>query len=140
VSVKERRTKVPGEAAQLSVLSGFLCEFWSAAELAQAQRAPFELALEEVFVNIVMHGARPGTVPCVEVSLARAEDGVTMTFEDDGPEFDPLSMPAPDVNAGLGERPVGGLGIFLVRRMMDAVSYQRVGVRNRLSMTKYLAR
>lgn len=135
--MKERRATVPADAAQLGVLTQFLCDFWSAADLVPAQRATFELALEEVFMNIVMHGTRPDKVPRVQVSLAMATDGLTMTVEDDGPTFDPLSVPAPDITAGLAERPVGGLGVFLVRQTMDAVSYQRVGMRNRLSMTKY---
>jgi serine/threonine-protein kinase RsbW len=137
--VKEQRARVPGDAAHLSVLTAFLQEFWSASQLAPAQRTAFELALEEVFTNIIRHGRRPGMVPSVEVSLARITEGITMTIEDDGPEFDPLSQPAPDVTASLAERPVGGLGILLVRQMMDAVSYERAGARNRLSMTKYLA-
>lgn len=131
---------VPADAAQLTVLTDFLREFWSAASLASGEQTTFELALEEVFMNIVMHGAQPGRVPSVEVSLVVATDGLTMTVEDDGPRFDPLSLPAPDVTAGLEARPVGGLGVHLVRQMMDAVSYQCVGTRNRLSMTKYQVR
>jgi anti-sigma regulatory factor (Ser/Thr protein kinase) len=128
---------VPADAAQLTVLTQFLRDFWSAADLVPAQRTTFELALEEVFMNIVIHGA-PGT--WVHVSLTPAADGVTMTVEDDGPPFDPLSLPPPDVGAGLDERPIGGLGVFLVRQMMDTISYQRVGARNQLSMTKHRAR
>ena len=59
--------------------------------------------------------------------------------EDDGPAFDPLLLPAPDVAASLEERKVGGLGVFLVRQMMDAVRYQRVATRNQLRMTKRLS-
>lgn len=136
-SSPEGRLAVPNEAAQLPVLTAFLKEFWSAAALPADGSLPFELALEEVFMNIVMHGTRPDKVPRVQVSLAVATDGLTMTVEDDGPTFDPLSLPAPDITLGLAERPVGGLGVFLVRQTMDAVSYQRVGMRNRLSMTKY---
>jgi anti-sigma regulatory factor (Ser/Thr protein kinase) len=131
---------VPADAAQLTVLTDFLHEFWSAASLASTQRTTFELALEEIFINVVKHGTRPGRVPSVEVSLVAATDGVTMTIEDDSPQFDPLSLPAPDITAGLAERPVGGLGVFLVRQVMDEVTYQRVGNRNRLSMTKYQVR
>jgi len=131
---------VPADAAQLTVLTDFLREFWSGASLASAEQTTFELALEEVFTNIVRHGTQPGKVPSVEVSLVVATDGLTMTIEDDGPRFDPLSLPAPDITACLDERPVGGLGVFLVRQMMDAVSYQYLGTRNRLSMTKYEVR
>lgn len=135
----ERRTSVPSDAAQLWVLTQFLQEFWSAADLPPVQALPFELALEEVFMNVVMHGSTAaGTAALVEVSLSLAEDGLTMTVEDNGPYFDPLSLPTPDVTAGVAERPVGGLGVFLVRQMMDTVSYERVAGRNQLRMSKSL--
>jgi len=138
--VNARRTTVPSEAAQLPVLTRFLQEFWSAADLPPAEALPFELALEEIFMNVVMHGSPAGSVPQVDVSLALAHGGLTLTVEDDGPPFDPLSLPAPDTTAGLDERRFGGLGVFFVRQMMDAVSYQRVGARNQLTMAKQLAR
>ena len=131
-----RRARVPAEAAQLPALMGLLGEFCSETQLAPAHQAAFELALEEIFTNIIKHGTRPGIVPWVELSLAAAANGLTMTFEDDGPQFDPLSLPEPDVTASLEERPLGGLGMYLVRRMMDAVDYQRVGTRNRLTLTR----
>jgi len=131
---------VPADAAQLTVLTSFLRKFCSATSLASMHVKTFELALEEIFINVVRHGTRPDRVPSVEVSLVMATDGLTMTIEDDSPQFDPLSLPAPDVTAALAERPIGGLGVFLVRQMMDEVKYQRVGTRNRLSMTKYHAR
>jgi anti-sigma regulatory factor (Ser/Thr protein kinase) len=134
--VNKPRTCVPGDAAQLPVLTQFLHEFWSAASLPPAEVMNFELALEEIFMNVVMHGSRPGTMPQVEVSLLLADGGVTMTIEDNGPEFDPLTLPRPDVEANIGDRPIGGLGVFLVRQIMDAVSYHRIGSHNRLCMSK----
>ncbi len=149
--MNEGRLAVPGDAAQLPVLAHFLQQFWSTAGLPAAALNSFELALEEIFINVVMHAAHAahaahsvhathavhgGSVPRVEVALALTADGVTMALEDDGPAFDPLSLPAPDVAASLDERPVGGLGVFLVRQLMDSVSYTRVGARNRLSLTK----
>jgi serine/threonine-protein kinase RsbW len=136
--VTARSTAVPADAAQLTVLTGFLREFGSAVALDAAHVQTFELALEEIFMNIVMHGSQPGSTPLVEVSLQRAAESVTMTVEDNGPEFDPLSLPPPDVSAGLADRPVGGLGVFLVRKMMDTVSYARISGRNQLRMSKRL--
>jgi serine/threonine-protein kinase RsbW len=138
--VTTRCTAVPADAAQLTVLTGFLREFGMAVALDAAQVGPFELALEEIFMNIVMHGSRPGIAPRVELSLHRDAESVTMTVEDDGPEFDPLSLPPPDVTASLEDRRVGGLGVFLVRKMMDTVSYARVAGRNQLRMSKRLDR
>jgi anti-anti-sigma factor len=136
---RERRTAVPADAAHLPALMQFLSEFWSSAALPTTEAMPFELALEEVFMNVVMHGSPPGALPRVEVALALTDSGLTITVEDDGPPFDPLSLPAPDVSLGLEERRVGGNGVFLVRQMMDAVRYQRVDGRNQLKMTKHLA-
>jgi anti-sigma regulatory factor (Ser/Thr protein kinase) len=127
---------VPSEAAQLPVLTQFLQEFWSSADLPPAETVTFELALEEIFMNVAMHGSSAGRVPQVEVSLALSDGCLTLMIEDDGPSFDPLSLAAPDVTASLEERRVGGLGVFLVRQMMDAVSYQRLRGHNQLSMTK----
>ena len=133
-----RRTAVPADAAQLSVLTEFLREFGSAAGLAPTQVGTLELALEEIFLNIVLHGSEPGSAPQVEVSLELETDAVTMTVDDDGPQFDPLSLPPPDVTATLADRRVGGLGVFLVRELMDTVSYARVAGRNQLRMSKRL--
>ena len=132
----KRHMNVPSDAAQLPILTQFLQEFWSAAGLPPAEATTFELALEEIFMNVVMHGSPAGRAPRVEVFLALCEGSLTLIVEDDGPSFDPLSLAAPDVTASLEERHVGGLGVYLVRQMMDAVSYQRLGVRNQLTMTK----
>ena len=134
-----RRTAVPADPAQLSVLTEFLREFGSAAALAPAQVGTFELALEEIFMNIVMHGSQPGIAPRVEVSLNLGIESVTMTVEDDGPQFDPLSLPPPDVTASLADRKVGGLGVFLVRNIMDTITYARTAGRNQLRISKRLA-
>ena len=90
-------------------------------------------------MNIVMHGSQPGIASSVEVSLALADDRLTMTVEDNGPPFNPLTAPSPDITSSLAERPVGGLGVFLIRQLMDAVSYSRIGTRNQLRMTKHFA-
>ena len=133
-----RRMAVPADAAQLTVLNQFLREFWMAATLAPADMQTFELALEEIFMNIVMHGSQPGSTPWLEVSLDRAAEAVTLTVQDDGPQFDPLSVPPPDVTTSLVDRRAGGLGVFLVRKMMDTVSYARIAGRNQLRMSKRL--
>lgn len=132
------RCAVPAEGSQLAVLTQFLREFWTTAGLAPDRMGSFELALEEIFLNIVMHGSRPGSAPRVEVALDLGADLVTMTVEDDGPQFDPLRLAHPDVTASLADRRVGGLGVHLVRNVMDTVSYARIGGRNQLRMARRL--
>ena len=132
---RRARLVVLNEAARLPALTRFLQEFWVAAGLPAEPAQAFELALEETFVNIALHGAPVGSAR-VEVSLHLAGGQLTLAVEDDGPAFDPLSMPPPDVTARLEDRPVGGQGIHLVRQVMDEVSYRRVGKRNQLRMSK----
>jgi anti-sigma regulatory factor (Ser/Thr protein kinase) len=138
--VNEWRRSVPSDAAQLPVLTQFLQEFWSAVSLPSAQAMSFELALEEIFMNVVMHSSSVTGAPHIEVSLVLAGGAVVLTIEDDGAEFDPLTLPQPNLEASLGERPIGGLGVFLVRQLMDTVSYQRLGATNRLRMSKHVER
>ena len=61
-----------------------------------------------------------------------------MVVDDDGAPFDPLQAPEPDTSRPVEERPVGGLGILIVRRLMDEITYHRAGGRNRLTMRKKL--
>ena len=136
-AVREERTTAANEEAQLEQLTAFLKSFWSAAQLPPASALPFELALEEIFMNTVMHGAPAGQTR-VEVTLSLAGRELTLTVADDGPPFDPLSLPAPDTTAGLEERRVGGQGVHLVRQMMEAVAYQRVGPLNVLRMRRQI--
>ncbi len=138
--MNQSRTTVPCEAAQLPALAKFLQDFWAAARLPPEHSLAFEIALEEIFMNVVTHGTPAGSQARVEVCLALAEDSLTLAVEDGGPPFDPLTLPAPDTRSPLEERQVGGLGVYFVRQLMDAVSYSRVGARNRLRMTKHLAR
>jgi serine/threonine-protein kinase RsbW len=138
--VNECRTSVPSEAAQLSTLAKFLQEFWSAADLPPALSLAFEIALEEIFMNVVTHGTPAGSHGRVDVCLALTEDSLTLAVEDEGPPFDPLKLAAPNTHSPLEERRVGGLGVYFVRQLMDAVSYARVGARNQLRMTKHLVR
>ncbi|MBP2672866.1 MAG: hypothetical protein H6Q85_2932 [candidate division NC10 bacterium] len=71
----------------------------------------------------------------IDVTIERRGDAVDMTVTDDGPAFDPLQLPEPDVTAPLEGRQPGGLGVHLVRKLMDRVEYARAGGRNRLTMT-----
>ena len=128
--------QVAAHAAELAGLNQYLSEFWGAAGLSPESQFPFELALEEVFMNVVMHGSTPEHVPTVEVSLAREGEDVVLSFADTGPPFDPLEAPNPDVEAAIEDRPIGGLGIYLLREMMDEFTYARLHGRNCLTLRK----
>ena len=92
------------------------------------------LVLEELGLNVMTHGQQAGARE-LEVILTSEPDTVTMEIVDDGPPFDPLrdALP-PDTDAPLDERPVGGLGVHLVREMMDEVRYRYEDGKNRLTL------
>jgi serine/threonine-protein kinase RsbW len=96
-----------------------------------------------VLANVVRHGLESrGQAATVELEL-RLDVGVEppvceVVVADDGPEFDPLSATEPDTSLGVEERPIGGLGIALVRRLMDEIEYERREGRNRLRLRRRL--
>ena len=95
------------------------------------------LALEELWLNVVNHG-HDGGFHEVEIELTSEEGAVTIEITDDGKPFDPLQdAPNPSVNAPLDDRPIGGLGVYLVREMMDEMEYKREDGKNRLTLVKH---
>ena len=117
---------------------GFLQGFWEEAELPAALGFTFELALEEVFLNVALHGADGNRVPSVVLELTACDTEVVLVVTDDARPFDPLTLATPDTTAALEDRTIGGLGVHLVRQMMDTVTYSHEAGRNRLRMTKNL--
>ena len=92
-----------------------------------------ELAVEEAVVNICLYAYEvpPGELL---VRIEPAEPRFVVELIDEGVPFDPLAEVAPDMHAGVEDRAIGGLGIFLVRRVMDEVAYLREGSRNVLKL------
>jgi anti-sigma regulatory factor (Ser/Thr protein kinase) len=129
---------VAARATELAALTRFVASFWTEAKLPAAASYPFELALEEVFVNIVSYATDPARPGRVTVAFASAPDHVRMTISDDSAAFDPLSLASPDTSGELEERRVGGLGIHLIRTMMDEVTYRHEANQNHLTMIKHL--
>ena len=89
----------------------------------------FHLALDELLTNTLTYGFPAGGPNVVSIDIAVNED-VHVTLSDDGIAFDPLQAPVPDIDAPLEDRPVGGLGVHLVRQLIPKLSYRREGGRN----------
>jgi anti-sigma regulatory factor (Ser/Thr protein kinase) len=96
----------------------------------------FQTALDDVLTNIVDYAGEARQAP-IEVRVRLHPDALEAEVIDDGVSFDPLdSARTPDLAAGVEERPIGGLGVHLVRRLMDDVRYRREHDRNHLTLTK----
>jgi anti-sigma regulatory factor (Ser/Thr protein kinase) len=94
------------------------------------------LVLEELVLNIIDYGFDDGKDEHdLEVVLVSDDDALTIEITDDGIPFDPLTdAKKPDVDAPLEDRPIGGLGVHLVRTMMDEVTYEREDGKNHLTL------
>jgi serine/threonine-protein kinase RsbW len=96
------------------------------------------LALDELLSNVVRHGGPEGAAPIL-VSFAVLAEHLEVEIADASLPFDPLQQPAPDRTAGLEARPIGGLGIALVRATMADVRYERRDGRNVVTVTVRLS-
>ena len=94
------------------------------------------LVLEELGQNILSYGGHEeDRNPEIEIVLISEEDSLTIEVVDDGRPFNPLQdAQTPDIEALLGDRPIGGLGVHLVKTLMDDLSYERAAGKNHLTM------
>ena len=93
------------------------------------------VAVEEIFVNVA-HYAYCGESGDVFVSLDEEGENLKLVFSDSGIPFDPLEKSDPDITLSADERQIGGLGIFMVKKSMDSVYYERRDGKNILTMIK----
>jgi len=133
------RTTIANTLADLAGVPQWIAEFAAAQGISGAIVSELNVALDEVLSNIVKYGYADDEVHRIEIQLTISEAAIEAQIEDDGIAFDPLAVPAPDLNAPLAERKVGGLGIHFVRTLMSEVTYSRAAGRNRLVLVKYLA-
>ena len=122
--------------SELRKVNQHLDEFGARHRLGPKILHDLKLALEEIVTNIISHGYADEREHEIRVRLRVQWQEVTVEVEDDGKAFNPLEVPVPDVTRPLEERPVGGLGIHLVRTLMDGLEYKRQGNTNLLTMTK----
>lgn len=123
------------EKEQLDVCLSFVNEQLQLAECSKKIINQIDLAIEEIFVNIVMHGYQ--TIKGeIEVHLDIYRDVMTLIFKDRGIPFNPLSKIDPDITLSLDDRQVGGLGIYLSKKLMDSMEYSFANGQNILTIKK----
>jgi len=97
-----------------------------------------QIATEEPIVNIISY-AYPDKNGNIEITCSgRKGKGLVIEIVDWGVPFDPMSMPEPDIDAPMDDRKIGGLGIYIMRKLMDEVNYERMENQNILTLVKYL--
>lgn len=126
--------KSPAKIEYLERLIEFVADHAEMAGFTVNRITQIELAAEEVLVNIFQY-AYPRTDGDVVIDCRSEDDvGLILEISDNGTPFNILEVPDPDVTADISEREVGGLGVFLVKKMADEVRYRRRGKSNILTL------
>lgn len=133
-----RELVLPAQVENLSAVLSFLEEQLEEASCPMKQVMQITVAAEEVFVNIASYAYEPGS-GMAEVRFQLTQDSRTavVTFIDSGIPFNPLEKEDPNVTLSAAERDIGGLGIFMTKKTMDEVRYERVNGQNVLTLIKH---
>ena len=130
--------RLRGVLADLDTVYGAISDLAQRHVLREDVIHPLRLALDELITNVVEHGfhGRALDQRHLVLRLDASGDVVEATIEDDGIPFDPTIVAAADPGGELDDRPIGGLGLHLVRRSIDGMHYRRDGDSNLLTITK----
>ena len=131
--------RLRNDISELERLADAVSRFCRGVGLPDELGLDLQLALEELFANSVMHG-KSVDPDGVVVRLELKGDRIEAELEDGGVEFNPLHQPDPEIGGALLGRSVGGLGVYLVRKLMDKLEYRREGGRNHTVLSKLVRR
>ena len=121
---------------EIPAAAGRIDEFCAARGVAPQVAHAVNLAIDELLTNTISYGYDDDNVHRIALTLRLEDDKLIVAIVDDGKAFDSSETPEPDIDAPLEERPIGGLGLFLVQQMMDSVEYRRSDAHNVLTLTK----
>lgn len=131
--------RIPATVNELAAVRRFIRQQGDQAGADPRVVADIVQAVDESVTNVILHGYRgkEGSVEVeVEVEVGQSGKTLVVRLRDQAPVFDPTLVPAPDITASLDERPLGGMGVFLARVMMDSVTYERTKDGNELTLVK----
>lgn len=96
------------------------------------------LAVDEACTNVIKHAYKNSPEGDITINIKASRGKMTVSITDHGSDFDPTSVPEPDIKEYYRKHKVGGLGIYLMRKLMDEVKYTSAGNKNQVKLIKYL--
>jgi sigma-B regulation protein RsbU (phosphoserine phosphatase) len=123
---------------EIERMTSFIEEICQENNLSVEDTFNIHLAVEEAVTNVIMYAYPQGEEHEFQLDVHVLENRLIFKIIDSGKEFDPTLQPDADVTLSLEERPIGGLGIFLIRQIMQTVDYRRVDGKNILTMVKMI--
>ena len=134
----ERRLTLHNDVQEVPLLATFVDEVCEALALDMSTTMQLTRAMEEAVVNVMNYAYPAGTRGEVRICAVANDERLKLVISDDGIPFDPTARPEADITLSAEERGIGGLGIHLVRQIMDSINYERVGEQNVFTLRKKL--
>ena len=134
----EKSIILANDISEISKLAAFIDEVGETFELAPDVVFNLNLVLEEAVVNVINYAYPKEEHQYIYLSAHLHDDSIVFVLTDTGKEFDPTLAPEADITLSADEREIGGLGIFLIRQIMNEVKYERIDGKNVLTLEKKL--
>lgn len=126
------------EISEITRLASFVEEVGEEMELSPELVFNLNLVLEEAVSNVILYAYPKEEHQHIYLSIKKEDNLLVIVLTDTGKEFDPTQAPDADITLSAEDRPIGGLGIFLIRQIMNTVAYQRIEGKNVLTLEKHL--
>ena len=134
----EKSIVLVNDISEIARLNEFVEEIGNDFSLSPGVVFNITLVLEEAVVNIINYAYPKEKHESIYLSAKLYNDSIVLVLTDTGKEFDPTMAPETDITLSADERPIGGLGIFLIRQIMNEVKYERIEGKNVLTLEKKL--
>ena len=135
--IEMKELKVNADISELDKVLAFADSILESIDCSMKAQMQIDVAIEEIFVNIAHYAYPSGDGEAViQIEADEASKTVSITFIDQGTPYDPLQNADPDISLSAEDRPIGGLGIFMVKKSMDDMSYEYKDNSNRLTIKK----
>jgi serine/threonine-protein kinase RsbW len=135
----EKKLVIKNEISEIAKLSLFVEELSEELNLSPDLTFNLNLVLEEAVVNVINYAYPKNESQEISLSAQKIDDNLYFVLTDSGKEFDPTQVPDADISLSAEDRQIGGLGIFLIRQIMNKVEYQRIDGKNVLTLKKQLS-
>lgn len=128
--------RISNKTDELLIVQGFVEEIGEEWDLPLSLVLSLNLVLEEALTNIILYGFDDDLEHTIEITLSLSDGVIGIVIVDDGHAYDPTLKKDPDITLSVEDRQIGGLGIFLIKKIMDKVEYQRIDNKNHLILAK----
>ena len=139
VAILDEHIVLKNDVHQVPQLNDFVDHVAQQLQLNKSVQQQLKLAVEEAVVNVMQYAYPLGTTGDIEVDALSDGELLKIVISDRGKAFDPTQAAKADTTLAVDERPIGGLGILLVRELMDSINYERINSKNVLTLIKKIA-